>query len=135
MSGHISHFEVQTGEATAFRRARAAAKAGNCAASGSLTARSGECWRSTKPSQQASITGALPPTSNSQSASMGLAGRDQQETDDGCLGPVDFVAGVAGKIGTVATVAGLGEGDVRVGEEFGSSLRKKADEGVVLGVE
>src|ERR1035438_4795128 len=103
-TGQRSHFEVHTGEAAAFSRASASAKVGSSAASANSQARSGLRRKSTNPGQAASITGASPPTSNSQSASMGLPGLSQQKTNRGRLSPVNLIAPVSGKIGAVAAM-------------------------------
>ena len=48
---------------------------------------------------------------------------------------MNFVAGVAGKIGAVAAVPGLDKRHIRVGLELGASIRKQANEGIILGVQ
>ena len=89
----------------------------------------------------ASMTGAPPPISTSQSASTRgsmrvCADRSRLKVaDKGGLGPVDLVAVVAGEEGAVAAVAGLDKMDVGVGQQAGAGLGQDADEGVVLGVE
>ncbi len=93
--------------------------------------------RSTKPGHCASMTGASPPISNSQSASIRSscrsvrAGKLHQVADDAGLGPMNVVAAIAREIRAVAAVPCLDQQNVGIGEECGAGLRQQANERIV----
>src|SRR5665213_520433 len=130
-TGHTSHFMVVTDEPSALRRIRAPASAGSCADSESVAACSGCSRRSIEPGQRASITGASPPTSISQSASIGGTGELKQVANDGGFSPVNVVAGIAGKKGAMASVGRFNKRNVRIGRDLGAGFGSEANEGIV----
>src|ERR1035437_2966570 len=132
---HRSHLEVHSGDAAAFSASNRAASGGKAAASSISLSRLGSLFRSMNRGQSASMTGAQPPISTSQSASICVAGHRMKVADHGCLGPVNFVAGVAREEGAVAAVAGLNQVDMRVGAQLGARVRQDADERIVCRVE
>jgi hypothetical protein len=59
----------------------------------------------------------------------------EEIANHGGLSPVDIIARVAAKIGAVASVTSLDQGDIRIGKDRGLGFREKPNEGVVKGLE
>src|SRR5580704_10285850 len=81
------------------------------------------------------MTGASPPISTSQSASISAGCKPEKVAGDRGLGPVDSVAIVLAEIGAMAAVRSLDERDVGIGQDSGAGLQGEADKRIVKGVQ
>ena len=81
------------------------------------------------------MTGASPPISTSQSASIAAVCEPEKVAGDRGLGPADSVAIVLAEIRAMSAVQSLDERDVGIGEDGGAGLRGEANKRIVEGVE
>src|SRR5208282_1691543 len=135
VTSQTSHFAVKSGDREELRLSNAGPSAGSCRTSASSLAFSGILRKSTKPGQHISMRGASPPSSTSQSASTALAGHVKQVAYHCGFGPMDLIAAIAAKKGTVAAVTCLNKRDVRVRQNRDPRLRQEPDKWIVEGMQ
>src|SRR5260221_6864679 len=94
---HTSHFEVKSNESAELTDWRSSARGGKVMVSTIAATCSGWARKSMKPGQSASMTGASPPISTSQSAFIEFAGHELKIADYRGLCPMNLVAGIMGE--------------------------------------